>query len=105
MWLSMDSLTELHKYFEEHGDELSLEEFVTAMLKLCKDHAMGHNEQSMTALLVDLFAQVDVNGDGSLEWEEFSGFVVESGMGANATTSGGSGLNACSGMTRRTVAT
>jgi WD40 repeat protein len=80
MWLSMDSLTELHKYFEEHGDELSLEEFVTAMLKLCKDHAMGHNEQSMTALLVDLFAQVDVNGDGSLEWEEFSGFVVESGM-------------------------
>jgi hypothetical protein len=35
-----------------------------------------------------LFKQVDVNGDGSMEWEEFTGFCIETGLavgGANST--------------------
>src|SRR3546814_18474982 len=27
--------------------------------------------------LCELFAQIDVNGDGTMEWEEFTGFLVE----------------------------
>ena len=29
--------------------------------------------------LIELFAQVDVNGDGTMEWEEFSAFCIEAG--------------------------
>ena len=28
---------------------------------------------------IELFKQVDVNGDGGMEWDEFSGFIVEAG--------------------------
>ena len=30
--------------------------------------------------LCELFAQIDANGDGSMEWEEFTGFIIEQGM-------------------------
>lgn len=33
--------------------------------------------------LCELFAQVDVNGDGTMEWGEFSAFCIEAGMAAN----------------------
>jgi len=29
--------------------------------------------------LSEAFEQIDVNGDGSLEWDEFSNFIVETG--------------------------
>jgi len=29
--------------------------------------------------LVDAFEQIDVNGDETLEWDEFSNFIVETG--------------------------
>ena len=79
MWLSMDRLSDLHKFFLENENELSCVKFVQVMLDLCGIHE-GHTRVSMTTRLIDLFAQIDVNGDGAMEWDEFSGFVVESGM-------------------------
>ena len=32
--------------------------------------------------LIELFEQVDVNGDGSMEWDEFTGYCIDSGMAA-----------------------
>lgn len=29
--------------------------------------------------LIDAFKQIDVNGDASLEWDEFSNYIVENG--------------------------
>ena len=29
--------------------------------------------------LIDSFEQIDVNGDETLEWDEFSNFIVETG--------------------------
>jgi hypothetical protein len=29
--------------------------------------------------LVDAFKQIDVNGDKTLEWDEFSNYIVETG--------------------------
>ena len=43
---------------------------------------------AMFSLGGKLFKQVDVNGDGSMEWEEFTGFCIETGLavgGANST--------------------
>ena len=30
--------------------------------------------------LCELFAQIDANGDGTLEWDEFTNFVIEQGV-------------------------
>lgn len=30
--------------------------------------------------LCELFAQIDVNGDGTMEWEEFTSYCVEAGI-------------------------
>ncbi|KAF1790898.1 EF-Hand 1, calcium-binding site [Phytophthora cactorum] len=35
--------------------------------------------------LIELFAQVDVNGDGTMEWEEFTSAIIEGGMGSFTT--------------------
>ena len=34
-------------------------------------------ESELVANLVELFREVDVNGDGVMEWEEFTRFIVE----------------------------
>lgn len=41
------------------------------------------NESESDALIIniiELFKQIDVNDDGTLEWEEFSNHIIESGM-------------------------
>ena len=35
---------------------------------------------ALTAQLTELFAQIDVNGDGTLEWDEWTSFCVEAGI-------------------------
>lgn len=38
------------------------------------------SEPELIANLCDLFAQIDINGDGTLEWKEFTSFIVETGL-------------------------
>ena len=34
-------------------------------------------EGELVANLVELFREVDINGDGDMEWDEFTRFIVE----------------------------
>ena len=34
----------------------------------------------LTLALIDFFKEVDVNGDESMEWEEFSNHIIELGL-------------------------
>ena len=34
-------------------------------------------QKEVTANLVELFREVDINGDGDMEWDEFTRFIVE----------------------------
>lgn len=34
----------------------------------------------LTLALIDFFKEVDVNGDQSMEWEEFSNHIIELGL-------------------------
>lgn len=36
--------------------------------------------KKITLALVDLFKEIDVNGDGTMEWEEFSNHIIELGL-------------------------
>ena len=41
-------------------------------------------EISAVADLVELFHQVDVNGDNAMEWDEFTGFIINMAMAARS---------------------
>jgi hypothetical protein len=62
-------------------DGLSLNEFVSTLLQYLdynKDDEMEKIE--VTLNLIDLFKEIDVNGDETMEWEEFSNYIIELGL-------------------------
>ena len=62
-------------------DGLSLEEFVTTLLKYLDYNKEDEVEKiEVTLNLIDLFKEIDVNGDETMEWEEFSNYIIELGI-------------------------
>ncbi len=80
MSLDSEKLEALRRAFEQNDDDgLSLAEFVHVMTSILNmNHLM--TEEQFAANLIEFFDQVDINGDGSMEWEEFTSFIVEMGM-------------------------
>ncbi|KAG7388097.1 hypothetical protein PHYPSEUDO_013057 [Phytophthora pseudosyringae] len=78
--LQVEDLTRLKDDFDRAGRGLSLPEFVNVML----DRVSWEPASVVNFIedLVELFAQVDVNGDGAMEWEEFTSAIIEGGMGS-----------------------
>jgi hypothetical protein len=82
MLLDTEKVHNLRKEFEKAEDGLSLHQFVSVM----KSFLQGENDiddNEVVANLCDLFAQIDINGDGNMEWDEFTSFIVETGMAAS----------------------
>ncbi|KAL3672722.1 hypothetical protein V7S43_002015 [Phytophthora oleae] len=80
--LQVEDLSLLKRDFDRAGRGLSLREFVNVML----DRVSWEPESVVSFIedLVELFAQVDVNGDGTMEWEEFTSAIIEGGMGSSS---------------------
>jgi Ca2+-binding EF-hand superfamily protein len=70
-------LNQLRDEFLEF-DGLTVEQFVAAMLRL---HPPGSKQEELQLVhqLADLFAQVDINGDGTMEFDEFTLFFISAG--------------------------
>lgn len=56
---------------------LSLTEYLKVMLKHLPD---VQDKPNLVKNLIELFRQIDVNGDETLEWDEFSNHIIELGM-------------------------
>ncbi|GBG28004.1 WD repeat-containing protein wdr-5.1 [Hondaea fermentalgiana] len=67
------------------GDGLILEEFVDAMLHYLPKPANEEECIKLVMELVDLYHQVDVNGDCFMSWDEFTSHCIEAGMLATRT--------------------
>jgi WD40 repeat protein/Ca2+-binding EF-hand superfamily protein len=82
MALEGSALNELRGRFEkkeaEEGDGLNLTEFVETFLEFLKPNEA--TRKYLVTDLVELFSQIDINGDGTCEWEEFTSFCVEAGL-------------------------
>lgn len=78
MLLEGDELTALRRDFDTQSEGLSLEQFVSTMMRRLRSQARA-DPVGMVANLIELFRQVDVNADGDMEWEEFSAFCIEAG--------------------------
>lgn len=73
------------RFLEEPNNSLVLTQFVDEMLQRLPPRSEAE-QVSLVSKLRDLFAQIDVNGDGDLEWSEFTMFCVEAGMIATQPT-------------------
>ena len=73
--LEADNLEEIKKEFTDDG--LSKTEFIKAMLTHLPEEKP---RLEMTEELIDLFEEIDVNGDGTMEWQEFTNHIIERGM-------------------------
>lgn len=78
MLLDTNLLSDIRKEFMDAEDGLELLAFVEAMLKYLSKENVDQNH--LVASLCELFAQVDVNGDATMEWDEFYEYIHEQGM-------------------------
>lgn len=63
---------------ESMGRGLRMHEFLWVMLKCLGAFVL--NGMDFVIQCIDLFRQVDVNGDDEMEWDEFTSYIVEAGM-------------------------
>lgn len=82
MTMRMDpsALTNIRKEFFAREDEVTLEEFIYIVEKHLNKSDKQETEQEhreFVANMSELFKDIDVNGDGMMEWSEFTTFTVE----------------------------
>jgi WD40 repeat protein len=84
MKMNPAALTNIRKEFFAREDEISLEEFIYIIQKHLVNKpgddsfVMETPDQREFGLnMYELFKDIDVNGDGMLEWQEFTSFTVE----------------------------
>ncbi|KAG9407339.1 hypothetical protein AC1031_002067 [Aphanomyces cochlioides] len=89
MMIDMAKVGSLRDEFQQKDRGLTIAEFVHVMLRFVKgsrgdkddkSHLHQLTEPQLVAYLCELFAQIDINGDGSMEWEEFTSFIVDTGL-------------------------
>jgi len=78
--LPRKNLSIIEKQFpKEEG--LCLEDFVkTLLVHLEYNKDDPEKRLQITLNLIELFKEIDVNGDETMEWEEFSNYIIELGM-------------------------
>eukprot|EP01028_Stygiella_incarcerata_P005929 TRINITY_DN2443_c0_g2_i3.p1 TRINITY_DN2443_c0_g2~~TRINITY_DN2443_c0_g2_i3.p1 ORF type:complete len:1053 (+),score=260.96 TRINITY_DN2443_c0_g2_i3:311-3160(+) len=77
MDLDAQEIPNLKREFDRFPESaLSLTDFV----RVVKEHLKGHirSEAQIVSDLCELFSEIDFNGDGSVEWDEFTTFLIES---------------------------
>lgn len=81
--LSSTSLPKLKKSFLKCNG-LPMKQFTEALfLQLYETHPkiIDDSEAAYTvAMLEDMFSQIDFNGDGTVDWEEFTNFCIHTGL-------------------------
>jgi WD40 repeat protein len=93
--LSSHALPKLKKKFQK-GDGLPIGQFTEVLFKqLYETHPriIEESEAAYTvAMLQEMFYQIDYNGDGTTNWDEFTSFCVQTGLSVNTNkTTGAAG--------------
>ena len=81
MTLNFDKLTInlLREEFERRGNTLTLPEFISITKKHLKfwQVELPNREPRLVRYLSHLFNEIDINGNGDMEWEEFTNYIIE----------------------------
>lgn len=69
----------LKKEFEARDGEIDMEEFIL-ILKHHLHHwksNLANRNRTMVKILSQLFKDIDINGNGQLDWDEFTNYIIE----------------------------
>lgn len=79
MHMSPEILTNIRKEFFVRGDVIKVNEFIYIINKHLVMNVTDESKESNEFCLsmFELFKEIDVNGDGDLEWQEFTAFTVD----------------------------
>ncbi|KAF4319784.1 hypothetical protein G195_006895 [Phytophthora kernoviae 00238/432] len=70
------------------GGGLPLADFVEIVLRGLPRPKSTEEKAASVSALIDLFEDIDINGDGAMEFEEFTSFCVDAGMVATRSQAG-----------------
>lgn len=76
--MEINNVLELKKEFTEIGGRVTLEDFVRIVKRVIPHRS--ETETSLVTRLANLFAEIDVDNDGEMTWDEFTSFVIKSGV-------------------------
>jgi WD40 repeat protein len=71
-------LSYIKQDFQALGGALDLNQFIAVMRTYINADEVG--SLCLTRSLCRFFSNVDVNNDGTMEWDEFTGFIVDKGL-------------------------
>lgn len=71
---------EFHDREKRLGGGLPLQDFVEIVLQGLPRAKSAEEKRANVSALVDLFDEIDINGDGVMEFDEFTSFCVDAGM-------------------------
>lgn len=84
MKMNPEALTNIRKEFFARKDSVTLDEFIYIIQKHLVNRKGDDSfkmetpeQRDFGANMYELFKDIDVNGDGQLEWQEFTSFTVE----------------------------
>lgn len=83
--LDRRGMNKLRASFKKASQGLNLTSFVKLLSVRLPESSIDDKE--LIWKLQDLFEQIDVNGDGRLDWKEFSEFCINAGMAATSNSS------------------
>ena len=84
--LSMKKLKALGKYWKANNNSLFLEDFVQLMLSRIRTFDDDEKYELIYGSY-KLFMEIDINGDGLMEWAEFMQYIIDA-VSANTITGG-----------------
>ncbi|CAD8060727.1 unnamed protein product [Paramecium primaurelia] len=80
MMLDNEKLDALDKEFHEHPNGIELPNFIWLM-KCAISHA-PEDKYELVNGLIKLFQDIDINGDGHMEWAEFTQYIIDAVIGS-----------------------
>jgi WD40 repeat protein len=82
MELDITKLNKLEAAFKEKNNEITKNDFIKMMMEELKNE-YDNNKLNLVYGLYKLFNEIDFNGDGKMQWEEFTQFIIDKVMGEN----------------------
>jgi hypothetical protein len=78
MEMNFEHIVDMKRAFAEGGGGVSVVDFVKIM-KNAIPH-MKEDERKIISKLTELFAEIDIDGDEEMTWDEFTSFIIKSGL-------------------------
>ena len=84
MLLDLNKINKLHDFYSDYPDGIERSLFVKTLEKELPNNLTDPTDQTNLVYgLYKFFCEIDFNGDGQMQWEEFTQFIIDTVEGDN----------------------